>query len=253
MLVGIARDPSDAETLAAGEALARALGGAVTVLHVDPDVDGATHADRGLRSACAELAPEVLVIGTRYHARGRTQPGTTTRGLLAAPPCPLWVHRGAWTPPDRVVAAIDEPERDAPVLARAFELAVRFQASLVALHCQEAGRPTAAPRDRDWFQAWVQGALDAGRAARREACAAGTCCGRHDDGERDGEVDIQVVHLCGPPVRALMGHVERADVAVFGRGERPGLGRVLHEATQARRGPLLVVPGATVGSAQTRA
>lgn len=226
VLAGIAGDPSDEDTVSAGAALARALEGALHTLHVEPDSDGATYADLALSRASDALAARFVVIGKRAalgpSTPGRTPPGTTTRGLLAEPHSPLWLQRGTWSPPDRIVAAIDQPERDRAVLALATELAERFHASVAALHCEELGRPTCCARDRAWFERWV--ATELARGAGRP------------------DVEVQVVHLSGPPVRALAGHLDRADLTVLGRGLRPGLGRVLHSTVAARRGPLVVVP-----------
>lgn len=226
VLAGLARDPGDEDLLDAATALSRALDGALHTLHVEPDPDGATYADVALRRASDDLAARVVVIGTRAPSgpcvAGRGRSGTTTRGLLAEPHVPLWVQRGPWAPPDRIVAAIDVPDRDREVLARAAELAACFHADLVALHCEELGRGICGGKDAEAFERWVGREL--ARAARRP------------------EAEVQVVHLAGPPVRALAGHLERADLTVLGRGQRPGLGRVLHQTVAARRGPLVVVP-----------
>jgi nucleotide-binding universal stress UspA family protein len=221
VVAGLAGDPSDQSTLEAAAALARSHLGEVHALHVESGADGVTHADLELARASDELGAEFLVIGKRSAptSRGRGAPGTTTRGLLAEPHHPLWLQRGAWSPPDRILAAIDDPERDRGVLARAHDLAARFRASLVVVHCQETGRPAESTRDRKWFERWALEQLGEARVA-----------------------DVQVLHLVGPPVRALADHIERADLAVLGRGSRQGLGRVLHDAVATRRGPLLVVP-----------
>lgn len=221
VVAGVAGDPSDESTLEAAAALARSLLGEVRSLHVEPGADGVTHADVELTRASDALGAEFLVIGKRSGPapRARGAPGTTTRGLLAEPHRPLWLQRGAWSQPDRILAAIDDPERDRGVLERAHDLAGRFRAGLVVAHCQEAGRPAEGARDRKWFERWVEEHLGVPRAA-----------------------EVQVIHLVGPPVRALADYVERAELAVLGRGNRQGLGRVLHEAVAIRRGPLLVVP-----------
>jgi len=221
VVAGLAGDASDESTLAAAGALARALPGEVRSLHVDRSGGRVAYADVELARASDELGAAFVVIGTRARpaSRGRGAPGTTTRGLLAEPRRPLWLQRGAWSPPDRIVAAIDDPERDRAVLAGAHDLAQRFHASLTVVHCQDTSRPTGVDRGRAWFEHWI---------------------GAHV-GDRP-EVEVQVVHLAGPPVRALADHVERADLAVLGRGRRQGLGRVLHDAVTTRRGPLLVVP-----------
>lgn len=221
VVAGVAGDSSDESTLDAATALARSVLGEVRSLHVEPDADGVTHADLELIRASDALGAAFVVIGKRSGPvqRGRGAPGTTTRGLLAEPHRPLWLQRGAWSPPERILAAIEDPERDRGVLARAHDLCARFHACLVAVHCQETGRPAESSRDRGWFERWVEERLGEPRAA-----------------------EVQVIHLVGPPVRALAEPIDRADLAVLGRGCRQGLGRVLHEAVSSRRGPLLVVP-----------
>jgi nucleotide-binding universal stress UspA family protein len=243
VLVGLAGEPSDAPTLACGAALARAYDGELHTLHVEPDAAGVVHADQELARAGTVLDARLLVLGTRNAAgggrtggaswgasmpegtarntSGRGGPGTTTRGLLADPHHPLWLQRGPWAPPDRILAAIDVPDRDRAVLEAALDLATRLQSSLAILHCQDAGRTTCCTRDRASFERWTERLVAQAPAQPPE---------------------LQVLHLAGPPVRALARHMELADLVVLGRGSRRGLGRVLHEAVATRRGPLLVVP-----------
>lgn len=219
VVAGVAGDPSDASILDAATALARSRAGSVHPLHVERGGDAEAHVELELARVSDELDAELLVIGCRT-LRDRRAPGTTTRGLLAEPHRPVWLQRGAWSPPDRIVAAIDEPERDEAVLEQARELARGFRASLAAVHCQWAGRPGELGRDRSWFERWVRERLEPAGA----------------------DLDVEILHVAGPPLRALADPIGRADVAVLGRGRRRGLGRVLHDAVTSRRRPMLVVP-----------
>jgi len=225
VLVGVAGDRSDVATGAAGNELARRMGARVHELHVAPNREGEVHPELELRRVAAELDAALQVIGQRSNdgeTRGVRPPGTTTRGLLVALERPLWLQRGTFHPPARIIAAIDSPERDRAVLTWGLELASYFRASLTTLHCEDVARPLAARRGRNWFEHWIEDELD------RRA------------GDRD--MEIQVLHVAGPPARALAGHFERADLTALGRGARQGLGRVLYGTLAARRGPLLVVP-----------
>lgn len=235
VLAGVAGEPSDDEVLDAGAALARALAGVLDLRHVEPDPDGVTHAERELARLAEALPAYVVVLGRRGvspdYVRAHAWPGTTTRGLLAALHRPLWLQRGHWSPPERILAAIEDPERDRGVLELALEVAAGFHADVTALHCAEPGAaPASAAHGADegsGFERWVA------RVTREHALDAGS----------PTPPEVRGARVAGPPIRALARHLERADLVVLGRGTRQGLGRVLHATLAMRRGPLLVVPG----------
>ena len=218
--------PSDGAALDAGTLLARGFRSTFESLHVPRDEDGTSPAEEQLLARVAERRDPLLVIGCRStSAPGRAIfPGRTTRGVLASLPCPVWIQRGTWRPPGRVLASLADFNGDRRVFDLALEIAIALGARLDLVHCRE--HPNG--RARSMSTADLELLADVARQ-------------RFTD-EGDSATEVGVLQVAGPAKVALAPYLERADLTVLGRGWRRGVGHVLHDLLLFRGGPFVVVP-----------
>ncbi|MEM9379504.1 MAG: hypothetical protein AAGB93_06085 [Planctomycetota bacterium] len=218
--------PVDGAAMDVGMMLARSFRCGCEGHHFPRAEDGSNVAEERLLEMLQSLQDPLLVLGCRARpvAGGAILPGRTTRGVLASPVCPLWIQRGPWRPPERVVVALSEFHRDRRVFDLALDLALPLGARLDIVHCRE----TAGPRPDSITRADLDLLVDVARE-------------RYERESRSGS-DVGLLELAGPARVALAPHLEAADVSVLGRGCRRGVGHVLHDQLLFRAGPLVVVP-----------
>lgn len=230
VLVGLAEPPRDSlagatahdsAALEAGTMLARSFRCTCEPLHVPFDVEGAPRADEGLLDAVDARLDPLLVLGSRHRIPAA---GRTTRGVLSSLPCPVWIQRGHWTPPGRVLVAMADFHVDRDVFDIALDLAASLGVRLDVVHCRE--HPGDGPRTITHADLELLVDVARERATREDVTT----------------MDVGLLEVAGPARVALAPYLERADLTVLGRGTRRGLGHVLHDLVIHRRGPFVVVP-----------
>lgn len=218
--------PSDGAAVDAGTMLARGFRCSFEALHVPRVDDDSSPVEDRLLALATERQDPLLVLGCRStSAPGRgIFPGRTTRGVLAALSCPVWIQRGPWRPPGRILAALSEFHADQAVFDLALDIAISLGASLDIVHCREHPSESA----RSMSAADLELLADVAR--QRFA------------GERRSTSEVGILNVAGPAKVALAPYLERADLTVLGRGSRRGLGHVLQDLLLFRSGPFVVVP-----------
>lgn len=213
--------PHDDAALEAGSLLARGFRCPCETVHVPCGSGDARPPDEALLDAIGRRDDPLLVLGarSRFPAAGRT-----TRGVVTFLTCPVWIQRGPWTAPRRVLAAIAYPLGDRDVLRVGVAVSAMLGARLDVAHCRESATP------------------GVGSIARSDLDALVDSVSQSIDEAGGPEGDVGVLEVAGPAGVALAPHLERADLTILGRGARRGLGRVLHEVIGRRRGPFVVVP-----------
>ncbi|MEM1449501.1 MAG: hypothetical protein AAF957_05505 [Planctomycetota bacterium] len=218
--------PIDGAAMDAGMMLARSFRCGCEGHHFPRADDGSNVAEERLLGMVEALEDPLLVLGCRSRpvAGGAILPGRTTRGVVSSLVGPLWIQRGTWRPPDRIVAALSEFHRDRRVFDLALDLALTLGARLDVVHCRE----TAGVRPDSITRADLDLLCDVARE-------------RYEQESRPAS-DVGLLELAGPARVALAPHLEAADVSVLGRGCRLGVGHVLHDQLLFRAGPLVIVP-----------
>jgi nucleotide-binding universal stress UspA family protein len=163
-----------------------------------------------------EIPADLIVLGA-LRRRPAIDFGSTARAVLAKSPCPVWVQPGAVTKIGRILVPVDMSDESMLALATARELAIRFQASVSALHAFDAGRIVAVPWDGFPTVAEFQQVRAASFEAFEKAMA-----------DFDwGGVEHDVSFVDGLPAHAILERSRDADLIVMGTHGRTGLASVL--------------------------
>jgi len=193
-------------------------------------------------AAIAEVArdrrAELLVLGP-HRKDGPLDFGRTTRALLAATRCDVWMQPCAVQPLERVIVPFDGSDESTRGLALGLELAGRHGVPLVALQAYsppEFAYPS--PDGSDVLMPMY--VIEQQRSAMKERFETSVA------GIDKGNVDVTTRFIDGDPAAAIADEQRPADLVVMGTHGRTGiaaalLGGVAAAVLKHAKGPVLAV------------
>ncbi len=92
------------------------------------------HPARAIAAACERTAASLVVVGP-HHKDHALDLGSVPRALLAQGPAGVWVQRGPWRDPTRVLVPVDLSPLSLTALATARDLVRPYDGELSVLHC----------------------------------------------------------------------------------------------------------------------
>ena len=177
------------------------------------------HPARVLGAACERLGASMVVVGPHVKDHALSL-GSVPRALLAEGPASVWVQRGVFRVPKRILVPVDLSPLSLAALARARDLARQNGGSLLVLHCFRRPDffPTPDPGGEAHYPTYV---VDQTRS-KDEA--------EFQELERGfdwGGVEHQLEFVEGEPIDEVLRREPDADLIVVGTHGRTGLARFL--------------------------